>query len=512
MYFNNKKLYIAILSGIRIRKHHQTSTLMNKKNIPQMRMDNLNKAEHLAFHTDSLSYLVQSEILQQAELRERLTPLVEQYCGAINIERRILHPQRMSNLTPEIQQADKVRSRCFMFLNKMADTMTSSVVAHEVEAAKVLTFALKPFTGTSRRPRKQKTAALNKLLSVLKEEKNALIIKTLHLEEVVTQMEAENRLFAELERSRTSKSPDKLCTAENRKCTDSIYNQIIMYINAQNILAPTEKLSTFVSDIKNLIKKTREYRKLRGNKSNYKPLKQQIMEKIQDLGTSKFNLSEHVAFHTDALAFMKKCTAEKISATELEPLYEGAISTEQSLLHNQQASKLTAPLDAKDVKRSKLFSYIVASIDTALNSPIDAEVAANTALEIVIKPFRGANTSPNKQQSIEIDEFVKVLSQTENMAHITTLRLDNVLASLDAENKDYMELERQRTASTPDKNETNAHRAVTDGLYTQIIDRANATVILSTNAQAEQFVSDMNKLIKKTNDYNKLRQSDKEEE
>lgn len=496
----------------------------NDKTIPYTSLVRLNKAEHLAFHKDCLAELATCHLLDVGSAAEgekstenapegspaAMSPLVERYANAINTESALLHPQRKSDFTQMLGESDKRRSQHLSFLFKIADAMLMSDEEQQVEAAETLSFTLRPFVGCARIPRKQKTVVLKQLLEMLKDEKCALAIAQLHIEASVEKLRDENEHFADLERESTAQKAPALHTNEHRAATDALYQEIVNRINAHIILSSTENLCRFANDLKKLIRTTRKYYNMRCA-GNVKPQKNTIMaEKIKEIGQSKLNGAEHVAFHNDCQVYLTECTPEKVSCTELLPLYTAAINAEQGMLHRQEASILTPALEASDVKREKLHSYLWTGLKNAQNSPMEADVAAHDALIVVMKPFSDVTLNPNKQESVGIDEMVKVLSSDENMPHIRTLHLDTVLASLDAENKNYMNLERQRTSDTPDKAETDRLRAATDAIYIQITDRANATVILSPNADAEQFVKKLNKLIDKTNTYNAQRGKNEE--
>lgn len=498
----------------------------NNKTIPHTSLTRLNKAEHLAFHKDCLAYMASCQLLgignafepQNAAqntpegTQEVMSPLVERYANAINIESEWLHPQRKSNFTQMLGESDKRRSQHTSFLFKITDAMLMADTPQQVSAAQTLSFALRPFLGCVRIPRKQKTVVIKQLLKVLSQKKCVNAIEKLNIQATVKKLKDENEHFADLERESTKQKAPEVQTDVHRADTDSLYKEITDIVNAHLVLAPNENLRKFANNIKKLIRNTRKYYNMRCA-GNVKRKKNRIMtDKIKDLGQSKLNNAEHVAFHTDCKAYLKDCNPARVSCNELEPLYTAAINAEQSMLNRQQASTITPALEESDAKREKLHSYLWASVKNAKNSPVEADVEAYNALIVVMKPFSEVASSPNKQESVEIDEMIKVLSEDENMPHITALRLNAVLASLDAENKNYMNLERQRTSDTPNKAETERLRTTTDSIYTQITDRANATVILASNAEAELFVKNINKLIDKTNTYNAQRSKNEEEQ
>ena len=227
--------------------------------------------------------------------------------------------------------------------------------------------------------------------------------------------------------------------------------------------------------------------------------------KIKTLGLAKLAKAEHLNFHLEAKSFIMKCGAADISVETEFPLYTEAIAEEIKVVNLQSASALTPEMEAKDKERDEYLSFLFATIDAAKNSPIEAQREAHRQLTPVVSPYQGIARSTDSQESSQIVGLMNdILSSESLVPHTAALNIDPVITALNVANNHYMALDVKRTTETPSKAETNKKRAAVDEQYFAIVDKANATVILSPNDSALTLVNDLNNLIDKTNaDYNR---------
>lgn len=224
-----------------------------------------------------------------------------------------------------------------------------------------------------------------------------------------------------------------------------------------------------------------------------------MVNKIKKNGLTKFTNAEHLGFHTGAQGFFNACTAEKIScATEL-PLYDAAILAQVDVVKRQLSSSITADLEKMDKERDELISFLFATFDAAKHSPIGAAKEAHKQLLPVMTPYRGMAYRTYVQESAEIIGMLKDLRAANLAAHITALNFTPVMDLLGTKNSEYIQLDKQRITEMPSKVETDTLRKNVDELYNQIVDKVNATVILTPNPAAETLVVGLNNYIDQIN-------------
>ena len=228
--------------------------------------------------------------------------------------------------------------------------------------------------------------------------------------------------------------------------------------------------------------------------------RRRVMEtSIKEIGFTKLTNAEHLNFHTEVKMYVEKCGMENISCANEFPLYQVAIDKEASIINRQSASAITAGLDAKDIERDDLLSYLFISVSNAKNSPVPAHKEAHHHLSLVLEPFLGIAYETNSRESGQIISLLKELSEASLEQYISDLGLANVIELIETTNNEYLELDQQRTADVPSKRETNELRATIDDMYRKIKAKTEGTVLLMTNESAEKLVVNLNNLIDTTN-------------
>lgn len=221
--------------------------------------------------------------------------------------------------------------------------------------------------------------------------------------------------------------------------------------------------------------------------------------KIKVFGCTKLKNAEHLGFHLEVQMFFNGCGAGNIASEVEMPLYDAAVLAEVDVVKRQRSSVLTAELEQLDKERDDLLSFLFATLDGAKHSPFDAAREAYRQLLPVMTPYRGIVSHPHVQESGEINGLLKDLRVERLSAYITALAFAPVMDLLESKNNAYMELDRERILAMPSKMDTDVLRGNVDELYHQIVDKINATVVLSPNAEAETLVVALNNYIDQMN-------------
>ncbi len=224
------------------------------------------------------------------------------------------------------------------------------------------------------------------------------------------------------------------------------------------------------------------------------------MEKsIKEIGFTKLTNAEHLNFHTEVKMYVEKCGVGNISCTKELPLYIEELEKEASIINRQSASALTESLDAKDTERDELLSYLFISVSNAKNSPVPTHKDAHQHLSVVLAPFKGIAQETHSRESAQIISLIKELNEKSLEQHIRNLALDNIIDLVEKANNEYIELDQQRTADVPSKRETNELRSQIDDIYRTIKAKAEGTVLLMSNPNAEKLIVNLNNLVDATN-------------
>lgn len=226
--------------------------------------------------------------------------------------------------------------------------------------------------------------------------------------------------------------------------------------------------------------------------------------KIKIYNPNRLTNANHVDFHHKVYQYFTATTATKLNvSTSTAAAYQQSQLVEQDIVKRQSGSVLSPQLEAKDQQRDQVLYYIFNSYYLAEKAPFAAQREAFAALTPVIQPYQSIYNPAYAQEDAEVIGLLTYLRADNLKVHITTLGLTPVLDQLEELNNEFIALNNQRPSEIPAATDTKAARTETDRLYSEIVDKANATVQLQTNPEAEKFVADINNLIKETqNTYN----------
>ena len=221
-------------------------------------------------------------------------------------------------------------------------------------------------------------------------------------------------------------------------------------------------------------------------------------ELINSVNLSKVNSAEHLSYHTEAKVFMDRCGAESINCTTEFEDYDAAIVAEKENMRRQQASPITPMMNVIDSERDTLILFLYSLLDAGRYSPVEEVQIAYQALHPAMQPYRGIGYNTNIQESADILAFVTEITAPALVAHTVTMGMTDGIAMLTAKNQEYIDLDIQRVSEMPSKKDTADIRNRTNEIYTNIVTRANSTIVLTPNDAAAMLATNMNNLIDRT--------------
>ncbi|MDD2951836.1 MAG: DUF6261 family protein [Parabacteroides sp.] len=235
--------------------------------------------------------------------------------------------------------------------------------------------------------------------------------------------------------------------------------------------------------------------------------------KIKPAGLTKLNNAEYTNFMNAfyRLAFTTGGGgAESPDEISLDhPLgitdaQKAAFEKEQALItdlvNQSHISDETALLLDLDKQRDDLVVYSTTAVSQMRKSPIEAQRAAAQTVYNIIKPYIGIYSSPNQQETAQIQGLLQDLSKEGIPALIQTLGLKEIVDSLRVANDEYAKLTAQRTGNKAAsiKEASTAVRLRMDDLYDDMTTIAFVQSVSAPTAATARFVSELNTLIDET--------------
>lgn len=222
---------------------------------------------------------------------------------------------------------------------------------------------------------------------------------------------------------------------------------------------------------------------------------------IKDITLTRLNNAEYTQYLSNVEALITKANPSMLGiADTLFSAYTENIRKLTEIAKHTTASKETQVLETLDQERDSLIVYTLTCIKNERKSPIKARKDAAMALYIIIKPYIGIQTMPNRQETQLIEGLITDLHRPENATYINVLGLSDAVNTLNTTNQEYKRLTADRIEaklSVPTES-IKKIRTATDEQYKEIVLRAFAQSVALPNAEATAFVTSINKLIEET--------------
>lgn len=172
-------------------------------------------------------------------------------------------------------------------------------------------------------------------------------------------------------------------------------------------------------------------------------------------------------------AFQAKLEAAKFTPAKLTALvteFTTALAEEDKYLKQSNASALSQQLADTDGERDKLYSLTKQTITQWANADFEPQSTAAKALLMLIKLYKVDIHDQYDQETGLLTNLLTDMATTENAAHVATLGLTSVIASLTEKNEQMKTLmaERSDERSTKVAGALKAARTQVNALYDQL--------------------------------------------
>lgn len=224
--------------------------------------------------------------------------------------------------------------------------------------------------------------------------------------------------------------------------------------------------------------------------------------KITEMGLGKLNNAEYtnLASRTSSLINSTGVEALGIETVDFDRYLE-LLQTMNELVAQSRISNETAEMQDTDKEREQIGVHLLTVVRTERTSPIASRSAAAQSLYNLLKPYIGFYRLPNEQETVTINGMLNDLAKVEYASAIETLRLVELIESLDSANARYRSLSEQRSGSREAARIDNSKvvRTEMDALYDYMMTVAFVQSVASPTAETAAFVSRMNTILAEVN-------------
>lgn len=227
--------------------------------------------------------------------------------------------------------------------------------------------------------------------------------------------------------------------------------------------------------------------------------------KIEKISFSRLNKTEFQTFIRDV--FKRLPLAEDGSAPAIG-LSKEFVDEFRAVVHRySEAVRLswsapqTALLKAVDQERDKILTGFIARVMLTLQSPIEAERKAAQALALLLKGYRGAAYIPVMEESGAINTLSLHLRDEKYAPHVATLGMVAYQEELEKIERKYGRLVREREEYWKQIRAIGSATSIRkrlEELYEKVAVMAVAYNALYEKPEADDFISTVNYLIKRT--------------
>lgn len=189
-------------------------------------------------------------------------------------------------------------------------------------------------------------------------------------------------------------------------------------------------------------------------------------------------------------ALLKAVTAEFATKYQLAALlkaFSDAFKNEDSIYLQTRGFADTKELADLDAERDRLFRLISLTIQSKELSLDEAEAEAGTKLAYVLKPYKGAASKADAENTALVSDLVKKLQAADYSRYVETLKLTSAVEKLKTTNETFDTLYSHRAGEKREKSVTDKledARKQTDTAFLELSKAINA--IYAVNALVEK--------------------------
>ena len=212
-----------------------------------------------------------------------------------------------------------------------------------------------------------------------------------------------------------------------------------------------------------------------------------VFPAIEGSSCYRYNNALHMSFHDhmhQVFAGYLEDYLKKLNLTQaIVDEYGDDVEVEQDLNRKSSANTNTIKMDEEDAERDRLLSVMFYMVSNGLKASKAAVKAAAQQLDVVLRPYKGAQGAADDAETSLIKGLILDLRKEENTAAVTTLGLDATVDELEEANNNFDAAKNKRTserALTEGDNLKDA-RSKTDTVYQNMCTLISAAALIEMN-------------------------------
>lgn len=222
------------------------------------------------------------------------------------------------------------------------------------------------------------------------------------------------------------------------------------------------------------------------------------MEKIKAISLSKLPNDLHLQYMTEFRSRSVTIGVGELGIANQFPPFDTAVTAEGVAMRVEQGSAFSPEVERVDMLRDNTLYAIYKRVDSAVHSPIAAEVASGVALQRIIDKYGDVRNWELNAESNSINLLLADLQLAANTTHLQNVGIATWVPQLKAQNDQFITLYGKRNLELANRTSgnTKAARQTVDNTYRVLVDTINATVQLNmAKPAALAFVKEWNELL-----------------
>ncbi len=221
------------------------------------------------------------------------------------------------------------------------------------------------------------------------------------------------------------------------------------------------------------------------------------MLKIIHAPLTRFRNDQHLFLMTKLQFLILQETAAKLGIEILDSEFNDAVAVETASVAVEEGSIYTKKMNAKADERKDLLIGFEHLVENGLRHYDPAKKDASEHIARVMAVYGNINKKSKAERTTAIRNLTRDLLNTENMPFLSLLEGTDWVTKLQAVNEevDTLYLTRNNEETERISGNVRAARAVTDPVYTNIVDKINALVIVNGETDYIHFINQLNGII-----------------
>lgn len=230
-----------------------------------------------------------------------------------------------------------------------------------------------------------------------------------------------------------------------------------------------------------------------------------VFPAIEGSSCYRYSNALHVSFHDhmhQVFSGYLDDYLKKLNLTQdIVDEYGEDVEVEQDLNRKSSANTNTIKMDEEEAERDRLLSVMFYMVSNGLKASKAAVKAAAQQLDVVLRPYKGAQGAADDAETSLIKGLILDLRKDENAAAVTTLGLDATVDELEEANNSFDAAKNKRTneRALTEGNNLKEARGKTDTVYQNMCTLISAAALMAATPVDLEFVvsviNEMNRVI-----------------